>query len=551
MESFNWLLLFGGLAFFFFGLNSAKHGLRLAAGDKLRHLLAKVTNNRIMAIFFGAFITFVLQSSTATTVLLVSFADTQFITLTQAIGLTLGADIGTTFVAILLSLKSVTEYSLLLVVVGVFLDMISTKRKSMRHAGLIIMGFGIIFYGMHMMSQAALPLKDNPIAALTFEFLATHPFWNLIFAALFTALIHTSAVTIGLAIALSFAGVLTFETSIPIVLGANIGTCITAVLASFTTGVNGKRVAFAHVMIKVVAVTAVFPFMGHYAELISKIISYMKFYFPAVSESVAVKIALTHLVFNILLVIVFLPFVKVFARLVEKAIPAPLPTEEAFAPKYLDEGALDTPSLAFAQAKREIMRIAKLSKQLSSTALMIFSKSSNFDEERERIGTLDDKIDILEKAVRFYLAKISQKSLTEEQVHTQMALFTIAEELEAIGDIISKDMLILAEKKSKKMHLFSDEGWHELRKFHALVEGNFDLMISMLSQPHKDIAMKIERHEDYMNTVEQELRQSHLNRLHQGLSETFETSSIHLDILGNLRMINTKVTKIAKTAELI
>ncbi len=550
MESFNWLLLLGGLAFFFFGLNSAKHGLKMTAGDRLRVIMGKVTNNRVMAILLGAFMTITLQSSSATTVILVSFAETQLITLFQAIGLILGADIGTTFVVILLSFKKITEYSLLIVALGVLMQMISSKKKIL-YTSYIVLGFGLIFYGMHMMSEAAYPLRDNPAARDIFAFLASHPGWNLLFATIFTALIQTSAATIAMAIALSFAGVLSFEAAIPIVLGANVGTCITAGLACVNSGTEGKRVALAHVFIKILAVAIVFPFIGAYADLINQLTVHISEVLPEISTSVSGKIAMTHLIFNLLLAVTFAPFITPIASVIKKILPLHKSAEEEFRPLYLDKAALETPTLAFAQAKREILRTANLAGDLLAAALNMFQRNINIDEESERIGSLDDKIDILEKAIRFYFARISQKSLTEEQADAEIGLLTIAGDLEDIGDIISKEMLPMAEKKSKKMRIFSEEGWNELAHFHKLVTENHNLMISMLAQPHEDIALKVKRHEEYMTTVEQELRQSHLNRLHEGRYETFETSSIHLDILANLRLINLKITKIVETAELI
>lgn len=547
MDSFSWITLFGGLAIFFFGLNSARHGLQLAAGDRLRIIMHKVTGNRILAVCIGALLTLIMQSSSATTVLLVSFAETQLITMTQAIGLLLGADIGTAFVVILLSLKKITDYALLLVAFGIGLETIA-KRKFLKYAGQVIFGFGMVFFGMYLMSATTTPLKDNPMAFKVFEFLSVNPGWSLTAALIFTAFVHTSAVTIGIAIALSFAGVLSLEASIPIVLGANVGTCITAVMAALPGGVEGKRVALAHVLVKVLGVAVAFPFIHQYADWLGGLDSYIVSVLPGVATTVSGKIALTHLFFNVALAIICLPFIKLIVLMVEKMIPSKLSEEEEFAPKYLDETSLDTPTLAYAQAKREIMRVAKLAYGLFATSLEMYSRNVDFDDVSEKVGSQDDKIDILEKAVRFYLAKLSQKSLTEEQAKLEMALLTIAADLEDVGDIITKEMLQLAKKKSKKMLLFSEEGWKEIKRFHSMVLENFDLMISMLTQPHEDIARKVLRHDDHLNLVEQDLRQSHINRLHEGLQESFETSSIHLDILANMRTISTKVTRIVKTS---
>lgn len=538
--------MIGGLAFFFFGLSNARHGLQLAAGERLRLLMGRLAHNRFFAVGLGALVTTILQSSSATTVILVSFAETQLLTLSQAFGVVLGSGIGTTLVVILLSFKKITQYALLLVALGIAMERLA-RRQQLRYIGSVVLGFGLIFFGMNLMSGAAVPLRESPLAMSAFGFLAKNPFWSLVFAAIFTAVIQVSAATIGLAIALAHSGALTFEAAIPIVLGANVGTCITAALACLGMGVEGRRVAAAHVMAKAIGAAIVFPFIHDIAAWMGDFDGF--FVRRAFSFSLAAggKIALTHLSFNVLLAAVFLPFIEPFVWVVKKIIPESHRAEE-FGPKYLDEAALDTPPLAFAQAKRELMRIAKMSHRMFADVLDLFRNDVDFDKLVEEVGAADDRVDMLEKKVRFYLAKVSQKALTESQAANQVALITIGGEFEDIGDAVSKEMTSLAHKRRKKLALFSEEGWSELKHLHSLVMENFGLAISMLMQPHQDIAMKAMRHEKYLNEVEQELRQSHLLRLHEKLPETFETSTIHLDLLSQFRMINSKLTKVVEIA---
>ena len=546
MNGFGWASMIGGLAFFFFGLSSARHGLQLAAGERLRILMGRLTQNRFAALGLGALTTVILQSSSATTVILVSFAETQLMTLTQAFGVILGADIGTTLVVILLSFKKITEYALLMIALGIAMERLARSQK-VRYIGSVVLGFGFIFFGMYLMSTAAAPLRDSPIAMKAFEFLAHHPLTSLVFAAVFTGLVQASAATIGLAMALSFSGVLSFEAAIPIVLGANVGTCITAGLACFGMGVAGRRVAVAHVIIKLLGVALVFPFIDDIAMWIGRVDGYLGGSALALSLATSGKIALTHILFNIFLALVFLPLVGPGVKLVEKIIPERR-RPEVFGPKYLDPTALDTPPLAFAQAKREIMRIAKIAHGMYENVLDIFRHGEDFERLIEKVGSADDKIDMLEKEVRFYLSRVSQKTLTEKQGITQVALLTIGGDLEDIGDAISKEIAALAQKKRGKLARFSEQGWSELKQLHRLVLENFDLTISMLMAPHEDIARKARRHEQHLNYVEQELRSSHLQRLHDKLPETYETSTIHLDLLSQFRMINSKLVRIVETA---
>ncbi len=545
--SFGWASMIGGLAFFFFGLTSARQGLQLAAGERLRALMGRLTQNRLFALGLGASITVMLQSSSATTVLLVSFVETQLLTLVQAIGVILGAGVGTTLVVVLLSFQKITSYALYLVAGGMLLSHLGRSQK-MRYIGSIVLGFGMIFFGMYLMSAAAVPLRESPAAMQAFTFLAKNPLANLIFATVFTGIVQASAATIGLAIALSFSGTITFEAALPIVLGANIGTCITAGLACFGVGVEGRRVAVAHVLMKIVGAMIVFPFLGEIAQFIMQFNAHLSTDMTWMHLSTSGEIALSHLLFNLFLVVLFLPFTNVVVWMVKKIVPQQAHRKEAFRPKYLEDAALPTPALAFAQVRREVMRIAQIAHEMFAHVLDLFKDEEEIDRLAEKTASADDKIDLLEKAVRFYLAKISQKMLNESQSIQQVSLLMIAGELEDIGDVISKEVILLAHKKRKKWTRFSDEGWVEIKHLHELVLQNFDLTISMLTHPHEDIALKVIRHDHHLNEVELELRQSHLMRLHDKMRESFDTSSIHLDLMSQFRTINAKLVRIVEIA---
>lgn len=546
MIDFSWPTLIGGIAFFFFGLKTSRKGLEVMAGDRLRAAMGKIAGNRVVALGFGAFITLILQSSGATSAMLVSFADTGILTLFQATAVLLGSDIGTTLVVVMLSIKSITNIALLILAAGFTIEMLG-RRKRTREMGSVILGFGLIFYGMYLMSVAALPLKESEVALQVFAFLANHPLATLIGASALAGIIH-SAGMIGLAIALAFAGAITFEASIPIVLGANIGSCVTALLAAVGASTAGRRVALAHTLIKVIGVLIVFPFIPEVAKGIGEVDQIVHAFAPAYATGIAAKIALTHISFNIALAIMFLPFITPLTRLVEIILPMPPQKEEPFGPKYLDKSALETPALAFAQAKREIMRLGAITQHMFGESLRMFSKGEDCEEAIQKIEDEDDKIDMLEKAIRFYLAEIATERVSQKQARTQIALIGTAAELEEIGDTMSKEMVQLARKKAKWHRIFSDDGWADLKRFQEMVAENMNLMIAALAQPHEEIVAKLAHHEEHMNDVEQELRQAHISRLHQGLQESFDTSSIHLDILANLRRINSRLTHVARLA---
>lgn len=546
METFSWSVLIGGFTFFFFGLRSARKGLERVAGDRLRLALSKITSNRFVALSFGVFVTLILQSSGATSAMLVSFADTGLLSLTQATAVLLGSDVGTTGVVILLSIEKITDYALAIVAAGFFLRMVAKSRKT-QDIGRIIFGFGLIFYGMFLMTQSAAPLKDSSIALEIFKYLGEHPIATLVLSSIMAGAVH-SAGMIGIAIALAFANAITFEAAVPIVLGANIGSCFTAVLAGLAGGVKGKRVALAHALSKVIGVALIMPFLSYLISAVNVVDGFVETFLAGEQSGIAVKIAIVHVLFNLYLAVIFLPLLGPLSKLVEKIIPLPPPTEEPFGPKFLDRSALSTPALAFAQAKREIHRIATIAGRMMNDCLIMFSRGEDHKEAIELMEDNDDKVDVLEKSVRFYLAEISIEGLSEDQSRRQMALLSIASDLEDIGDTLSRELIVLAQKKAKWMRFFSDDGWRDLRKFQSMVMENYNLMMLMLAQPHEEISLKLSRHEKHMKDVEQQLRQAHIMRLHQGLQESFDTSSIHLDILSNLRRINSKITQIAESA---
>lgn len=547
MTEFSWIIFFGGLTFFFFGLIYARQGLQLLAGDRLRLAIARLTQNRLVATGFGALVTIVLQSSTATILMLMSLAATNLLTLRQAFGVILGADIGTTLVVILLSIKSIADASLLLVVLGFALEAIFQKTHSFRYAGRILFGFGLVFYGMKLMTQTAAPLAVNPDAKVLFEMMAHYPVALLLLSIGLTTVVQTSAAVIGMAIALSLAGILSLTTAIPIVLGANVGTCFTAIVAALTTNINGKRVALAHLLVKVAGCVLAMPFILEISRFIGTIDQQIQTWFPMVQVGVAGQIALVHFLFNFGLAVLFLPFIRSGLWLVSKFLPESK-AKEVFGPKYLDRRSLETPALAFAQAKQELLRIAGLTQDLYRDSLRLFEKSFDFDHLLTKIEERDDEIDVLEREVRFYLARIAKENLTDEQAAQEMALLSIGQDLEGVGDIISKELGRLAQKKYKNSRVFSEEGWQDIQRLHQTGLENFGLTVSAFAAPMEELTSKVKHQGEHFNELEESMRESHIQRLHAQRPEAFETSSIHLDVLANFRRINAHLTHIADLA---
>ena len=361
--------LFGGLAIFIFGMEMMSEGMKKSAGSKMRAILAALTKNPVIGLFVGAFVTMVIQSSSATTVMLVSFVQAGLMSFAQTLGVILGADIGTTITAQLIAFK-LTDYALLMIAVG-FGFKIFAKTDNTRNIGEAILGFGILFYGMKLMSDVMKPLRTYPGFIDVMKELE-NPLLGLLVGTVFTSLIQSSAASIGVVIVLAQQGLITLEAGIPIIFGANIGTCITAGLASIGTSREAKRVALAHVLFKVAGVMIFIFWIPGFAELIRTLA--VKF-----GSDIARQIANAHTIFNVSLAIIFIPFTNLFAGLIQRLLPGR--EEEAgikFETWHLDESTISSPALAIDLARAEISLMARTLGRMLRAIIIPFMSDEKF-----------------------------------------------------------------------------------------------------------------------------------------------------------------------------
>lgn len=521
-------VLAGGLAVFLHGLGLTREGLQVVAGDRLRTVLFALSKNRVVGLCSGALVTTIVQSSTAVTVMLVGFAASSLMTLPQAMAVVLGADIGTTVTVQLIAFR-VSAYALLVVALGFALRFFTRKRR-VRYGGQALMGLGLLFYGMKLMSDATLPLRASPLFDAVLAHLAARPFTGLAAGAAATVLMQGSAPTIGLLIAMAAAGTLPLAPAVPFVLGANVGTTVTPLLAAAGQAAEGKRVAVAHALFKLLGVAAFLPFVGPFTRLAAR-----------TAPDVGRQIANAHTLFNVANALLFLPFVAVGARLVSRfyAGGAPAP----FGPRYLDRRVLGSPALAFGNAQREFMRMADIVADMVKDSLRCF-EHDDLDLAAD-IEARDDHVDILNREIRFYLARLGQEAMTPEQAERQMELISLSTDVENVGDLVTRNILALARKKAAHGLAFSREGWAEIRDFHAKVSENLDLALVAFSTSDEELARKALRHREALVAIEGELKEKHIARLNQGLRESLETSSMHLDLLALLRRVNGSMSHLA------
>jgi phosphate:Na+ symporter len=545
----NWVFLLiagliGGLGLFLLGMNMMSDGMQNAAGDKMRSVISKITNNRFLGIGVGTFVTMVIQSSSATTVMLVSFVYSKLMKFKQTIGVILGAGIGTTITAQLIAFK-LTDYSLLMIGIGFLLNSF-TKSKGIRNIGKTILGFGILFFGMHIMSDSMYPLRSfapfiDSIVKLE------NPILGILVGAVFTALIQSSSAFIGIMIVLATQGLLSLEASIPLLFGANIGTAITAILASIKTDREAKQVALAHTLIKVIGVLLFLFWIPQFAELVRNIspkTNGINDEFSILAATVPRQIANAHTVFNIVVTCVILPFTNAYAKLIEKIIPIKIIEKPKLQTIYLDYGMVKNSSLALSLAKKETIRMGKLVQDMTEDIIIpyLVKKTEILSEIQQK----EDEVNFLRDQINDYILKITRENLNEERVNESFQLLYTVKEFEQIADIVSTTMISKAERWSKMDFNFSKEGKDEIVKYHTKTQKQLSRALEVFESVNleKAKAMK-EKYKQYRN-MEIELEKQHFERLQNEILETISSSKTHIELMTMLRAINGHATNIAR-----
>jgi phosphate:Na+ symporter len=538
--------LVGGLGVFLFGLRVMSEGMKKTAGERIRSILSTLTNNRFVAVGAGAFITMLMQSSSATTVMLVSFVRAGLMTFAQSVGMILGADIGTTITAQLIAFR-LTDYALLMIGFGVAIMLLSRREKP-RDIGETILGFGLLFFGMHVMSEAMAPVKTHEMfisLLVTLE----NPLLGLLVGTLLTALIQSSGAFMGILIVLASQGLLSLEAGIPLIFGANIGTCVTALLAGIGTNREAQRVALAHVLIKVLGVLLFVGWIPHYAEFI-------RWLSPAGDPSLADpaglsdvrprQIANAHSVFNVGLTVAMLPFTNSIARLVTRLLPdVPKKAEEPYRTRHIDRALLSTPTLALNLAKAEVLHMGSIVESMVEKIIRPFvDRNREVVDEIERDET---KVDFLEDEIQDYLADVSRQSLDEDRITEVFQMMYTVRELEQIGDIITKNLLPRARGWLAKDLRFSAEGRAELLDYHLRTIKQLSRTLSVFQNSKlEDVAHVKKKHKKY-RAMEERYMRSHYDRLRRQLPESLETSEYHQELMEQFRRITSHSTRIARS----
>ncbi len=545
MDIFGLLTMVGGLALFLYGMEVLGDGLKKASGGKLEIILEKLTSNKLLAVLLGAGVTAIIQSSSATTVMVVGFVSSGIMSLSRAVGVILGANVGTTITAWILSLAEMsgtgllfellkpTSFSPIFAIVGVGILM-SSKNEKRKNAATIMIGFAVLMFGMDMMSGAVKPLAEVPeFRSLLLKF--SNPFLGMLVGLVFTAVIQSSSASIGVLQALCMSGAVSYATAIPIIMGQNIGTCVTALISSAASSKNAKRTALVHLYYNFMKV-AIFMVPFYILN------GFMGFAFMESSAS-ALGVAVIHTAFNVLMLIIIFPFTQVLEKLVYLTLPL-TEEEQTIDPRkvqILDPIFLDRPALALEMCKNAAMDMAKFTKE---GILLAMELIGNYDEKKaQKVRELEDMVDHYEDELGSYLVKINGHHMSPKDSQEISILLHCIGDFERISDH-SVNIMASAREMYEKKAEFSNKAQEELAIFTKAVTDTLEAAVKVFCEEDLQLAKKVEPLEETIDYLSEEMKKRHIKRLRKGKC-TIEMGFVLSDITTNYERVSDHCSNIA------
>ena len=536
--------LFGGLALFLAGLEILSEGMKLAAGETLKKVLSHLTTNRFLGALTGAFVTGVLNSSSVTTVLVVGFVTAGVMTLAQSVGVIMGANIGSTMTAQILAFN-VSQYALLPIAVGFFM-FFAGKKERLKHYGMMLMGLGLVFYGMGVMSDGMSPLRNyEPFLELLKRM--ENPALGILAGAVFTGLVQSSAATVGIAIAMASEGLLSLPAGIALALGANIGTCVTALMAALGKPVEAVRAAAVHVLFNVIGVfiwIAAIPILADIAVWISPSNPELEGTARMAAE-VPRQIANANTLFNVVNTLIFIGFTGFFARLAQRMVPEkPETAGIIIEPKYLDNTVLKAPSFALERVRLELGRVGEITEQMLKDWP---SAIQNRDQRKlDEIAKRDDQVDTLEAAILEYLSRIRQHLLTEQESNDHQALMTMTITLESIADVIEIDLTDLAKQYLKIEHESSEATRQMLRGIYGAVVKAVSHAVQAIRDNDQAAAEEVMSMNNEIKRLSDEMLARRSERLGRKESKYIAAARIDMSLIDKMHRIYSLTKRIAR-----
>lgn len=526
--------LMGGLGLFLYGMNLMGEALQKSAGTKLKKIIELLTSNLIMGVLVGTVVTAIIQSSSATTVMVVGFVNAGIMTLPQAAGVIMGANIGTTVTAQLVSFN-LNGMAPIALGIGIVLYLFGKKAKT-KHIAEILIGFGILFTGMDFMKLAVEPLKEyQGFTDLLLTF-GTYPILGMLLGFGITAIVQSSSASMGMLVALASEGLIPLSSALPILYGQNIGTCVTSLISSVGASKNARRAAIMHLLFNVLGTIIFLIFLnGPVVSIVSKMDP----------GNVARQIANTHTLFNVISVILLIPFTKYIIKLAVKLVPdkvSDVEEDEVKTIKYIDDRMIETPSIALANTVKETLRMGEKAKDSLNAAMEGILEHS--DEKIQKAFTREKLVNDLQKVILNYLLKLSKAPLDEESREVVDALFNTVNDIERIGDH-AENIAELAKDAIDIEALFSDQGKTELNDMYNKVISAYTYALEAMRTSNIDLAFKVIKMEEQVDLMEKSCRSNHLHRLNNNLC-SIDNGVIYLDIVSNLERVSDHAVNIAQ-----
>ncbi len=523
--------LMGGVALLLWGLHMIQSGILRAFGSDLRHLLSKALGNRTAAFAAGLGLTTLLQSSTATALMTTSFTAQGLVGLVPALAILLGANVGTTLIVQVLSFN-VAAAAPVLFVIGL-VAFRTAPRARIKDLGRVFIGLGLVLLALHILLDTLTPAEHTPGVRVLLGAITDDPVLCILLAALLSWAAHSSVAAVLLVMSLAYSSFVTPAAALALVLGANLGSAINPIVEGARRGdPESYRLPVGNLINRLVGILLFAPFLPAIAA-----------HLHALQPDGAKMTALFHLGFNVALALLFIGLLDPLAWLLVKAFPAGKPAADPAAPRYLDDTALDTPALALADAARETLRMGDVVEVMLRQVMQALMTNDR-DLVRE-VQTMDNVVDKLHEAIKLYVTKLTRGSLDEREGRRAMEIISFAINLEHMGDIIDKNLTELAAKKIKRKLQFSPEGAQELATFHKRILESLRIALGLFMSGDVTEARRLVTEKAEMRNAELAAAERHLERLREGRPETIETTSLHLDVLRDLRRIHSHICSVA------
>ena len=523
--------ILGGLGLFLYGMNLMAQGLQNSAGNKLKRIIGLLTSNVIMGVVVGTVVTAIIQSSSATTVMVVGFVNAGLMTLNQAIGVIMGANIGTTVTAQLVSFK-LEGLAPISLGIGIILYIFS-KKTSIKNIAEILLGFGILFTGMEFMKDAVKPLAEYKGFTDALVSFGHRPVLGLLLGFAITGIVQSSSASMGMLIALAAQGLIPLTSALPILYGDNIGTCVTSLLSSIGASRNAKRAAIMHLLFNIIGSLL-------FLLVLNRPISYIVTRIDPTNA--ARQIANAHTLFNLINVAILLPFSKYIVKLAMIVVPDKNDENNERSTKYLDERMLETPSIALGNTVKETLRMGDIAKACLSSSMSGFINKS--DKDVKLALENEETINILQKSILNYLLSLSKTPLSDDMVEAVDDLFNTVNDIERVGDH-SENIAELATIAISENLDLSDESVKEIKHMYDLVFENFSSSLRLIDEKNSFLANEILEREDEVNKIEKSIRVNHIYRLNNR-NCGIDSGILYIDLISNLERISDHCANIAK-----